>query len=134
MDQVSFGPFLVDMAGRRLRRGNSELELRPQAFRALNVLIRNTGRYVPHEQMIREAWEGISVSPNTVAVTIAEVKKVLQEYGSWIRCRPKLGYTLEVPRAEDLIKKGWHFGERRTCEGFEKALACFEQAAEEDHS
>jgi DNA-binding winged helix-turn-helix (wHTH) protein/Flp pilus assembly protein TadD len=132
MDQVTFGPFSVDMAGCRLRRGAAELELRPQAFRALNVLIRNTGRYVPHEQMIREAWDGISVSPNTVAVTIAEVKKVLQEYGSWIRCRPKLGYTLEVPRAEDLIKKGWHFGERRTCEGFEKALACFEQAAQED--
>src|SRR6204780_604872 len=132
MEQVAFGPFSVDMAGHRLRRGDSELELRPQAFRALNVLIRNSGRYVHHDQMIREAWDGISVSPNTVAVTIVEVKKVLQEYGSWIRCRPKLGYALEVPRAEDLIKKGWHLWERRTREGLEKALACFEQAARED--
>jgi len=132
MEQVTFGPFTVDIHARRLRRGNSELELRPQAFRALNVLILNSGRYVHHEQMIRDAWDGISVSPNTVAVTIAEVKKVLQEYGSWIRCRPKLGYTFEVPRADELIKKGWHFGERRTREGFEKALACFEQAAQED--
>jgi tetratricopeptide (TPR) repeat protein len=82
--------------------------------------------------MIREAWNGISVSPNTVAVTIAEVKKVLQEYGSWIRCRPKLGYALEVPRAEELIKKASHLRERRTREGLEKALACFEQAAKED--
>jgi DNA-binding winged helix-turn-helix (wHTH) protein/Flp pilus assembly protein TadD len=120
------------MAGHRLRRGDSELELRPQAFRALNVLIRNSGRYVHHEQMIREAWDGISVSPNTVAVTIVEVKKVLQEYGSWIRCRPKLGYTLEVPKAENLIRKGWHIFERRTREGLEKAKACFEQAARED--
>ena len=132
MEQVAFGPFSVDMAGHRLRRGNSELELRPQAFRALNVLIRNSGRYVHHEQMIREAWDGISVSPNTVAVTIVEVKKVLQEYGAWIRCRPKLGYALEIPRAEDLIRKGWHLWERRTREGLEKALACFEQAAQED--
>jgi tetratricopeptide (TPR) repeat protein len=82
--------------------------------------------------MIREAWNGISVSSNTVAVTIAEVKKVLQEYGSWIRCRPKLGYALEIPKGEDLIKKGWHFWERRTREGFEKALACFQQAAQQD--
>jgi DNA-binding winged helix-turn-helix (wHTH) protein len=132
MEQVAFGPFLVDMAGHRLRRGNSELELRPQAFRALNVLIRNSGRYVHHDQMIREAWDGISVSPNTVSVTIVEVKKVLQEYGSWIRCRPKLGYALEVPRAQDLINKGWHLWERRTREGLEQALACFEQAARED--
>ena len=134
MEQVTFGPFSVDVAARRLRRGSSELELRPQAFRALNVLIQNSGRYVHHEQMIREAWDGISVSPNTVAVTMVEVKKVLQEYGSWIRCRPKLGYALEVPRAEDLIKKGWHLWERRTREGFEKALACFEEAAHEDGS
>jgi DNA-binding winged helix-turn-helix (wHTH) protein/Flp pilus assembly protein TadD len=132
MQLVTFGPFSVDMAGLRLRRGDSELELRPQAFRALNVLIQNSGRYVHHDQMIREAWDGISVSPNTVAVTMVEVKKVLQEYGSWIRCRPKLGYTLEVPKAENLIRKGWHLFERRTREGLEKALACFEQAALED--
>src|SRR5580658_10569874 len=134
MEQVAFGPFLVDMAGHRLRRGNSELELRPQAFRALNVLIRNSGRYVHHDQMIREAWDGISVSPNTVAVTIVEVKKVLQEYGSWIRCRPKLGYRLEIPRGEDLIRVGWHLWNRRTREGFEKALACFQEAATENNA
>src|SRR5665213_2122897 len=132
MDQVEFGPFSVDLVEHRLRRGTSELALRPKAIRALNVLILNTGRYVNHEQMIREAWDGISVSPNTVAVTIAEVKKVLQEYGSWIRCRPKVGYRLEVPRAEELIQKGWHLLERRTREGLEKAVACFEQAAQED--
>jgi DNA-binding winged helix-turn-helix (wHTH) protein/Flp pilus assembly protein TadD len=131
-EQLAFGPFSIDEGGRRLRRGTAELELRPQAFRALNLLIKNSGRYVHHEQMIREAWDGISVSPNTVAVTIAEVKKVLQEYGSCIRCRPKLGYRLEVPRAEELIKKGWHLWERRTREGLEKAAACFEQAAQED--
>jgi len=134
MQPVAFGPFSVDMEERRLRRGTLELELRPQAFRVLNVLIQNSGRYVLHEQMIREAWDGISVSPNTVAVTMVEIKKVLQEYGAWIRCRPKLGYALEIPRAEDLIRKGWHLWERRTREGLEKALACFERAASEDPS
>jgi DNA-binding winged helix-turn-helix (wHTH) protein/Flp pilus assembly protein TadD len=132
MERVEFGPFSVDLARHRLTRGSSELELRPQAFRVLNLLIQNTGRYVHHEQMIREAWDGISVSPNTVAVTIGEVKKTLQEYGSWIRCRPKLGYRLEVPRGEDLIRKGWHLWERRTREGLEQAVACFEEAIQED--
>jgi DNA-binding winged helix-turn-helix (wHTH) protein len=132
MEKLAFGPFSVDPAGQRLRRGSVELELRPQAFRALNVLIKNNGQYVHHQQMISEAWGGISVSRNTVAVTIAEVKKVLQEYGSWIHCRPKLGYRLEVPRGEDLIRVGWHLWERRTREGLEKALTCFQQAADED--
>jgi len=132
MKELGFGPFTVDMSAHRIRRGAAELELRPQAFRALNVLIKNGGRYVPHDQMITEAWGGISVSRNTVAVTIAEVKKVLREYGSWIRCRPKFGYRLEIPKGEDLIQVGWHLCKRRTREGFEKALACFQQAAEED--
>jgi DNA-binding winged helix-turn-helix (wHTH) protein len=131
-NQAEFGPFSIDMPGRRLLKGAAVIELRPQAFRALSLLVRNSGRYVDHEQMIREAWDGTTVSPNTVAVTIAEVKKVLQEYGSWIRCRPKIGYRLEVPGGEDLIKKGWHLWERRTREGLEQALDCFEQAARED--
>jgi DNA-binding winged helix-turn-helix (wHTH) protein len=134
MEELAFGPFSVDPAAQRLRRGSAELVLRPQAFRALNVLIRNSGQYVHHQQMILEAWGGTSVSRNTVAVTIAEVKKVLREYGSWIRCRPKLGYCLEIPRGEDLIRVGRHLWNRRTREGFDKALAHFQQAAEEDNT
>ncbi len=132
MEELGFGPFSLDPAGRRLRRDGAELELRPQAFRALNVLIKNNGQYVDHQQMIREAWGGISVTRNTVAVTIAEVKKVLREYGPWIRCRPKLGYRLEIPRGEELIRIGRHLWNRRTREGLDKALAHFQQAAEED--
>jgi DNA-binding winged helix-turn-helix (wHTH) protein/Flp pilus assembly protein TadD len=132
MEELGFGPFSLNPAARSLRRDGTELELRPQAFRALNVLIKNNGQYVGHPQMIREAWDGISVTRNTVAVTIAEVKKVLREYGPWIRCRPKLGYRLEIPRREELIRIGWHLWNRRTREGLDKALAHFQQAAEED--
>jgi DNA-binding winged helix-turn-helix (wHTH) protein len=132
MEELAFGPFSLDPAARMLRRNGAELELRPQALRALNVLIKNSGAYVDHQQMIREAWDGISVTRNTVSVTIAEVKKVLREYGPWIRCRPKLGYCLEVPRGEELIRVGRHFWSRRTREGLDKALAHFQQAADED--
>jgi DNA-binding winged helix-turn-helix (wHTH) protein len=132
MEELAFGPFSLDPAARSLRRDGAELELRPQAFRALNVLIKNSGQYVDHQQMIREAWDGISVTRNTVSVTMAEVKKALREYGSWIRCRPKIGYRLEIPRGEELIRVGWHFWNRRTREGLDKALANFQQAAEED--
>src|SRR5580704_4210769 len=131
MEELAFGPFSLDPAARSLRRDGAELELRPQALRTLNVLIKNSGQYVDHQQMIREAWDGISVTRNTVSVTMAEVKKVLREYGSWIRCRPKIGYRLEIPRGEELIRVGWHFWNRRTREGLDKALANFQRAAEE---
>jgi tetratricopeptide (TPR) repeat protein len=84
--------------------------------------------------MINQAWDGNLVSKHTVAVTIGEVKKTLAEFGGWITYRPKLGYRLDVPHSDDLVKQGWHFWSRRTREGFEKALDCFQQAAIENPS
>jgi tetratricopeptide (TPR) repeat protein len=37
-----------------------------------------------------------------------------------------------VPKSEDLVRKGWHFWNRRTREGFEKAIESFQEAALED--
>lgn len=131
--QIVFGPFYLDTEAPRLLRDRVELELRPQALHALRTLVQNTGRCVDYEEMIREAWHGISVSRHTVAVTVGEVKKALREYGSWISYHPKFGYRIDVPKTEDLIRNGWHCWHRHTREGFEKALSRFEQAAR-DHS
>ena len=134
MEQIAFGPFRLDTSTTTLLRDGQELELRPQAFHALRALIHNRGRYVGYAQMINQAWDGNLVSKHTVAVTIGEVKKILGEFGLWISYRPKLGYRLEVPRSDDFVKQGWHFWSRRTREGFEKALDCFQHAALENAS
>ena len=134
MEQITFGPFRLDTTTTTLLRDGQELELRPQAFHALRALIHNRGRYVGYAQMINQAWDGNLVSKHTVAVTIGEVKKILGEFGLWISYRPKLGYRLEVPRSDDFVKQGWHFWSRRTREGFEKALDCFQHAALENAS
>jgi tetratricopeptide (TPR) repeat protein len=122
----------MDLEEARLRRDGCDLGLRPQAFQALRALIQNCGRHVAYEQMIHQAWEGVFVSRHTVAVTVGEAKKVLREYGAWIHYRPKLGYRLEIPAAEELIRKGWHFAARHTRDGFDKALECFQEAAAAD--
>lgn len=134
VQEVEVGPFLVDLTTGRVQRDGIELALRPQAFRAFKTLIQNSGLYVDYDRMIAEAWDGTVVSRHTVDVTVGEVKKVLQEFGSWITHRPKVGYRLEIPKSEDLVRKGWHYWNRRTREGFEKATACFQQAALEDGS
>jgi tetratricopeptide (TPR) repeat protein len=134
MEQITFGPFRLDTITTTLLRDGHELELRPQAFHALRALIHNRGRYVGYAQMINQAWDGNLVSKHTVAVTIGEVKKTLGEFGLWITYRPKLGYRLDVPHSDDMVKQGWHFWTRRTREGFEKALDCFQQAAIENPS
>jgi tetratricopeptide (TPR) repeat protein len=132
VQEVEVGPFLVDLTTGRVLRDGVELLLRPQAVRALKTLIENSGQYVDYERMISEAWDGIVVSRHTVDVTVGEVKKSLLEFGSWIVHRPKLGYRLEVPKSDDLVRRAQHFGNRRTREGFEKAVECYRQAALED--
>lgn len=129
MSTLSFGPFVMDLESRRVLRNGTDLQLRPRAFQALRVLLLNSGQYVDFERMLADGWEGTIVSPHTVAVTIAEVRRALGEYQTWITHRSKVGYRLEVPHSEDLIRRGWHFWHQHTREGFEEALACFQQAA-----
>jgi tetratricopeptide (TPR) repeat protein len=133
-EHLEFGPFVVDSGEGLLLLGGSPVELRPKAFSALRTLIRSNGHYVPYDQMIRDAWDGVFVSRHTVAVTIAEVKKALGEYGSWITHRPKIGYRLEIPGSEELIREGWHCLSRATRQGLEKALECFQNAVSQDVS
>jgi len=109
------------------------MEVRPQALHVLQVLVQNSGRHVGYEQMIQEAWNGTLVSKHTVAVTVGEVKKVLGEFGPWISYRPRLGYCFEAPKADDLVRQGWHCWNRCTREGFEKALCYFQRAARESN-
>jgi len=124
----------VDTASSRVLRDGIAMKLRPQAFQVLRTLVQNTGQWISCERLIAEAWDGHHVSRHTVSVTVGELKNALEEYGDWIACRPKIGYRLESPRSDELIKTGWHFWNRRTREGFEKALECFQQAARENDS
>lgn len=128
---VTFGPFSLDPASPRLTRDGVDVKLRPQAVHALRTLLRHRGAFIGYDQLITEAWSGTFVARHTVDVTIGEVKRTLGEYGRWITHRPKVGFKLEVPTSDDLVRKGWHFFDRRTREGAELAIECFQQAAAE---
>src|SRR5262245_61162733 len=82
--EAEIGPFLIDLTTGRVLRDGTDLGLRPQACRVFKALLQNRGQYVDYEHMIVEAWHGTVVSRHTVDVTVGEVKKVLQEFGSWI--------------------------------------------------
>jgi DNA-binding winged helix-turn-helix (wHTH) protein/tetratricopeptide (TPR) repeat protein len=129
--EVTFGPFSVDLAAARVVRDGDEVRMRPRAFQVLRVLLRHRGTPVGYEQMIAEAWEGTFVSRHTVDVTVAEVRKSLGEYGRWILTRPKVGFSLDIPSSDELVRIGWHLWGHRTREGGERAVECFGRAAEE---
>jgi tetratricopeptide (TPR) repeat protein/DNA-binding winged helix-turn-helix (wHTH) protein len=119
----------LDLSTDTLRRDGLEIPLRPQANRALRALVSHSGLPLSHEQMLRHAWDGMQVSKHTVTVTVGEVKRALGEFGSWITCHAKLGYCLEIPGSEEMLRVGWHHLSRGTREGLEKSVRCFESAA-----
>jgi DNA-binding winged helix-turn-helix (wHTH) protein/tetratricopeptide (TPR) repeat protein len=129
MAEFTFGPFTFDASASRLVRDDVEIRLRPQTIQVLRVLLQHSGRPVGYEQMIAEAWQGTFVSRHTVDVTVGELKRSLGEFGRWIVHRTKVGHSLEVPTSDELVRKGWHFAGRRTKEGAERAIECFEQAS-----
>ena len=131
-DIVALGPFTVHLGTRRLLRDGVDLQLRPRAFRLLQSLMDNRGRVITYDEIFREVWGGINVSRHTVAVTVSEIKTALNEHSSWITCRPKFGYCLDVPASEELLRLGWHFRNQFTTEGFENALRCFQEASQHD--
>ena len=127
--EIALGPFRLNLANTRLLRNGVILESRPQVFRVFKVLIENYGQLVEYQQLIREAWS-VHVSRHTVATTVNELKNLLEEHGDWIVCRPKLGYFLEIPESEDLMRRGWHFWSLHTRTGYENALKCFQVPAD----
>lgn len=122
---MTFGPFHLNVQAPCLIRDGVGVRLRAQALAVLRALVSNSGRCLSYEELLCKAWGGRWVSRHTVAVTVNEVQKALQDCGGWIRYYPKLGYQFEIPYCEDLIRTGWHHWLRHTREGFEKAILCF---------
>src|SRR6185436_297775 len=100
-------------------------------FATLRVLVSHPGEFLTHEQLIADAWGGTAVSRHTVNVTMGEVRKCLDDCGSWIVWRPKIGFCLRIPQHDRLVRLGWHFANVRSRDGYERALECFAGAAAE---
>ena len=126
--EFSFGPFVLNTKTARLTRDGAEVRLRRRAFDTLRVLVEHAGEFLHHDTLIAEAWGGTHVSHHTVDVTVSEVRRQLGEYAVWIVHRSKVGYTLQVPAADDAVRQGWHLLNQRTRSGCERAIDCFRTA------
>jgi DNA-binding winged helix-turn-helix (wHTH) protein/Flp pilus assembly protein TadD len=134
MAEFPFGPFVLNDATNQLLRNGAEVTIRPQAFAVLRALVAHPGRFLTHDQFMKEAWDGTTVSRHTINVTVGEVRRLLDDCGSWIVWRPKLGYCLRIPQSDTLVRLGWHFVNLRSREAYERALECFRNAAAETPS
>lgn len=84
-------------ASGELRRGSEVRRLEPRAARTLELLCAAPGAVVSHEQLIREVWSGRTLSENSVAVVVGQLRRALDDDArdpKLIETIPKRGYRL----------------------------------------
>ena len=87
--------------------------LRPTSFDLLAYLAANPGRIISTDELTGAVWPGRSVSPETLAQAMGEVRQALHTEASVIRAIPGEGYRFEaeVRRADPGTDPYGHFVE-----------------------
>lgn len=94
------GDLTIDFAARIVRRGRTELSLRPKEFDLLAALIRHRGRVVARDELLREVWGyAAGTESRTVETHLAAL-------------RQRLGDDPQSPRYVVTVRRaGYRLGE-----------------------
>src|SRR5688572_21748101 len=97
-----FGPFRIDASQHLLLRYGIEIPLTPKAFDTLLLLVRNNGKIVEKDELLRAIWPNAFVEEATLAQNIFTIRKALggSEGDQYIQTIPKRGYRFVASVAE----------------------------------
>ena len=87
-----FGPFHLDPSERKLLRANEIVALTPRAFDTLHLLVRNSGRVMDKDELIRMLWPDTFVEEGSLSNHIFLLRKALGEAPGFIETVPRRGY------------------------------------------
>jgi two-component system, OmpR family, KDP operon response regulator KdpE len=98
---IEVGDLVIDLADRRVRRGEEQIHLTPIEFDLLRVLAQNRGRLVTHRQLLHEVW-GPAYGDEThyLRVHVAHIRGKLEldpTRPRYISTEPGVGYRLVEP-------------------------------------
>src|SRR5580704_18158457 len=72
-----FGPYRIDPDHRQLTREMKSVPLQPKAFDILLVLVQNSERVVPKDDLMKAVWPGTFVEESNLAQNISVLRKTL---------------------------------------------------------
>jgi DNA-binding winged helix-turn-helix (wHTH) protein len=72
-----FGPYRIDPDHRQLTRETKPVPLQPKAFDILLVLVQNSERVVPKDDLMKAVWPGTFVEESNLAQNISVLRKTL---------------------------------------------------------
>ncbi len=76
-EEVSFGPFRLDLGRRALRRGDTPIQLGGRAMGILCELVAQKGEVVTKDALIERVWAGVIVEDNAIQVHVSALRKAL---------------------------------------------------------
>jgi len=80
-----------------LENGDASTRLEHRTAALLNLLAQSPGRLISHTEIIEKVWDGRTVSPNSVAVVISDIRRALGDdpkAPKYVETLPKRGYRL----------------------------------------
>jgi TolB-like protein/tetratricopeptide (TPR) repeat protein len=89
-----FGPFVLDVADRSLKRGGTPIPLTPRNFDLLVALVESAGRLVEKDALLRTVWSDVAVEEGNLTKGVFSLRQVLEDEGGvrYIETVPKRGY------------------------------------------
>jgi two-component system KDP operon response regulator KdpE len=96
---VETSDFVVDLAAKRVRRGDEEVRLTPTEWGLVEVLVRNAGKLVSQRQLLQDVWgPQYGEETNYLRVHMAHIRRKLEPEASRPRyfiTEPGMGYRFE---------------------------------------
>jgi predicted ATPase/DNA-binding winged helix-turn-helix (wHTH) protein len=75
----AFGEFELDVSTMELRDRGSVVQVPPKVLDVLIYLVRNRDRVVSSKELLEAVWPGVTVGANSIAQTIASIRRVLKD-------------------------------------------------------
>ncbi len=94
-DLQYFENFAIDLRERTLSENGTPVPVTPKVFAILELLVRNAGRIVEKEEMMREVWTDSFVEESNLTYSIRQLRKVLKDdfhQPRFIETVPRRGY------------------------------------------
>ena len=93
--------FTVDLAAKRVHRGQEEIRLTPTEWEIVEILVRNPGRLVTQRQLLQEVWgPQYSTETNYLRVYLAQIRRKLEPDPARPRyfiTEARMGYRFDAP-------------------------------------
>jgi two-component system KDP operon response regulator KdpE len=97
---ITTDDFSIDLATKRVHRGNEEVRLTPTEWNLVEVLVRNAGKLVSSRQLLHEVWgPDYDTETHYLRVFMAHVRRKLEPEPShprYFQTEPGMGYRFQT--------------------------------------